>query len=101
MCERWRDSFEAFYEDMGDRPSGMSLERINTAKGYEPGNCRWATAREQSANRRNTVLVLVDGQPLTLSSAAEVLGLSYGMALHYSRTGKLVRVPNPYQQAAA
>lgn len=51
VCERWRE-FANFYADMGDRPAGRSLDRINNDAGYSPDNCRWATFREQRHNRR-------------------------------------------------
>lgn len=58
VCERWRGphGFENFLADMGERPPGMSIDRIDVNGNYEPSNCRWATATEQNRNKRSSLL---------------------------------------------
>lgn len=52
VCDRWRNSFDAFLADMGEAPPGLWLDRIDGTKDYGPGNCRWVTPAESAANRR-------------------------------------------------
>lgn len=54
VCQRWRESFASFLADMGERPAGKTLDRRETNGNYEPGNCRWATYKEQRHNRRDS-----------------------------------------------
>ncbi len=62
VCDRWQ-SFDLFLADMGEKPRGRSLDRINNNGNYEPGNCRWATAKEQAANRRSRAIKQGEGEP--------------------------------------
>jgi hypothetical protein len=75
VCDRWLSGFEAFFEDMGERPDGMSLDRWPDVNGnYEPGNCRWATDEEQHANMRNSSYLEFQGQKKTVSQWAKITG---------------------------
>lgn len=78
VCERWLESFAAFLEDMGPRPSPEhSIDRFPNQNGnYEPGNCRWATAKEQGRNRRDNVLIERNGETLCVAEWAERYGIS-------------------------
>lgn len=77
MCSRWRQSYEAFIEDVGRRPSSRhSLDRIDNDGNYAPGNVRWATAFEQAQHTRRTRLLTTNGRTQTLSSWARELGLA-------------------------
>lgn len=76
VCERWK-SFENFRADMGERPDGMTIERNDVNGDYEPGNCRWATMREQQGNRRNTIRVAIGDRVQPLKLWCEELGVAY------------------------
>ncbi len=76
VCDSWRNSFEAFYADMGARPDpDMSIDRRDVNGHYSPENCRWATQEEQCNNRRNNHLIEHDGQRKTLTQWARAAGL--------------------------
>lgn len=66
VCKRWQH-FENFLADMGPRPKGKTLDRIDVNKGYTPSNCRWATASEQRNNRRDTKRYTYAGKTMTLT----------------------------------
>lgn len=77
MCSQWR-TFEQFYHDMGDRPPGKTLDRIDPNRGYSPENCRWATPREQSRNQRMRIPhkhVVYEDVVFCLSELSEYLGV--------------------------
>lgn len=68
VCDMWKDSFEAFLLMVGKRPTlKHTIERIDTNKGYEPGNVRWATRAEQNVNTRSNVKLTIDGETKTVS----------------------------------
>ena len=76
VCERWR-IFENFFEDMGERPSDEhSIDRIDNAKGYEPGNVRWATTAEQLRNYSRNVVITLGDKSACLEDWATELGIS-------------------------
>lgn len=62
VCDRWMKSFAAFVEDMGPRPPGLLLDRIDNDGNYEPGNCRWVDARTSGFNTRRTRLITIGGR---------------------------------------
>jgi hypothetical protein len=71
VCIRWRKSFFNFLEDMGRKPEGLTLERIDNNKGYYKENCKWATWEEQANNRRNNKYITYNGKTQTMAQWAK------------------------------
>lgn len=74
VCDRWL-SFEAFLADMGERPAGRSIDRINNDGNYEPGNCRWATTAQQQANKSNNRMLTHNGVTATIAEWSKRVGI--------------------------
>jgi hypothetical protein len=74
-CEAW-EKFENFYADIGERPKGTTIDRIDPRGNYEPSNCRWADYITQANNRTNNRKYDYDGELLTLSQLARKYGIS-------------------------
>lgn len=81
VCGRWK-TFTNFLKDMGEKPAGLSLERIDNDGDYEPGNVRWATQREQTLNKTNSRFLTFNGITLNFSVWADKVGISRP-ALHH------------------
>lgn len=77
VCDRWRDSVANFIEDMGSRPNGMSLDRIDNDGPYAPNNCRWATTKTQNRNHRGCVFIEYQGKRQTIIEWAEETGIDH------------------------
>lgn len=87
VCERWRDSFAVFLADMGLKPSTKhSIDRIDNDKGYEPGNCRWATRKQQARNSRTARIISYAGRSQCVAAWAEELKIPC-----YILNGRLAR----------
>jgi hypothetical protein len=78
VCDEWRDSFAAFRAAVGDPPApGMSIDRIDGTKGYEPGNVRWATSEQQMSNTSRTRHLNYKDETLTMKQWSVRMGIPY------------------------
>ena len=89
VCDRWRDSFENFFADMGERPDGYTLDRIDVNADYSPKNCRWASVSEQARNQRTNVWYLVGDERMIQADVARSLGIHPSQVLGMRRRGDL------------
>lgn len=96
VCERWLISFENFYADMGEKPLGKTLDRIDVNGNYELTNCRWATDEEQDNNKTTSVKVTIDGVTMTYSQWGRKLNQDpCVLRWRYLRFGTFERIRAP------
>jgi hypothetical protein len=74
VCPEWRNSFEAFYRDMGPKPPHASIDRLDNDGNYEPGNCEWSTPKRQSRNRSTSKMIEYRGVIRSGAEWAEIKG---------------------------
>jgi len=70
VCDEWLSSFSNFFKDMGERPAGHTLDRIDNSGNYEPQNCKWSSTKDQSNNKRNNVYITYSGKRLNVAEWA-------------------------------
>lgn len=103
VCERWKD-FTLFLKDMGDAPDGYSIDRIDVNGNYEPGNCRWATTKQQARNRRNNRLITYHNETKTVMDWSQATGISPSTIYYRLNQGwtpdRLFKTPNYGQKAS-
>lgn len=89
VCDKWRDSFDAFLADMGEKPDGFTLDRVDNDGNYEPSNCKWSTPKEQANNRSTCIYVEYNGETKTVKQWSEELGISFSALLKRLRNWPL------------
>lgn len=76
VCDEWKNDFEQFYKDMGEKPANTSIERIDNNKGYSKDNCKWDNSFNQCRNKRTNVWINFNGKKMILTDLANFLGIS-------------------------
>lgn len=85
VCDRWNESFQHFLEDMGECPNGLSIDRVNNDKGYEPSNCQWATVFQQSRNKQHTIWTTFHGEKISIRELADKFSIYAPTLIHRIR----------------
>lgn len=83
VCDEWKNSPKAFFDwvdSVGGKPEGKTLDRIDNNKGYSPTNCRWSNLEEQQQNRRNSIIITINGETKTLAYWCRLYGLNHETA---------------------
>ena len=106
MCDRWRNSFESFLEDMGKLPTQFhQIDRIDNEGNYEPNNCRWVLPKEQQNNRRNNIMISYKGETRSVADWASVLGVNQSTLYMRVKAGwpseKVLSTPIRFQDLPA
>lgn len=110
VCKRWINSFETFLSDMGRKPEGTSLDRIDNNGNYEPNNCRWASKKQQARNARSNRIIDFNGQNKSLAQWADETGipsatlgkrLEHGWPINRAMTAPVRRMSNNVQTQKA
>lgn len=87
VCREWEESFDQFFNDMGERPAGKTLDRIDNNLGYTPENCRWASNEEQAMNRRSATPVIAFGVKRTCRETSATFGVPERTLYRWSKGG--------------
>lgn len=88
VCNEWRNSFESFLNDMGEKPfPGASIDRIDNSKGYFKENCKWSTVQEQARNKTTNKFFTIDGVTKCIAEWVEINGLCYGTVFDRLKKG--------------
>jgi len=87
VCDRWRNSFEAFLSDMGERPYRGTIERVDVEGDYTPENCKWANLIEQANNKTNNVLLTIAGETFSIAQWSVISGRKYGTIYNRKKRG--------------
>lgn len=86
VCDRWQ-TFENFVDDMGERPPNASVDRIDANKDYEPGNCRWASPKEQGRNKADITRLSIEGNIYIARELADLSGLKVDTIVARANSG--------------